>query len=103
MDEGMVQIILAVIGLLSAIITGFLVPYIKSNTDENQLTKIDYWVGIAVRAAEQIFNEPDMGIIKKQYVIDFLNNKGIKITMEDLNILIEAIVQEMNLEKSFVE
>jgi len=103
MSEGMVQIILAVIGLLGAIITGFLVPYIKSNTDENQLTKIDYWVGIAVRAAEQIFNEPDMGIIKKQYVIDFLNNKGIKITMEDLNILIEAIVQEMNLEKSFVE
>jgi len=103
MSEGMVQIILAVIGLLGAVLTGFLVPYIKSNTDENQLIKIDYWVGIAVRAAEQIFNEPDMGIIKKQYVVDFLNNKGIKITMEDLNILIEAVVQEMNLEKSFVE
>ena len=100
MDEGMVKIILAVIGLLSAVTTGFLIPYLKSITDESQQSKIFYWVDLAVRAAEQIFNEPDMGVTKKQYVIDFLNEKGIKITMEDLNILIEAVVQEMNLEKN---
>jgi len=100
MDEGMVKIILAVIGLLSAVTTGFLIPYLKSITDESQQSKIFYWVDLAVRAAEQIFNEPDMGVTKKQYVIDFLNEKGIKITMEDLNVLIEAVVQEMNLEKN---
>ena len=36
-------------------------------------------------------------MIKKKYVVEYLRNKGINISEEDLNILIEAAVRELNL------
>ncbi len=96
MSEGLVQIISAVIILMGAVFTYLLVPYIKSKTTAVQYENIVHWVTVAVKAAEQVFNEGGMGERKKQYVIDFLNNKGILISMDDLNILIEAVVHELN-------
>lgn len=101
MDEGLVRIILAVISLLGAIITGVLVPYLKTKYDANKMAQIQFWVEVAVKGAEQIFTDPQSGEQKKQYVIDYLNSKGVKITMEDLDMLIEAAVKELNLEQSF--
>lgn len=41
---------------------------------------------------------------KKQYVIDFLNSRGIKLTAEELDVLIEAAVKELSLaEDAFKE
>ena len=34
---------------------------------------------------------------RKEYVINYLSSKGIKLTVEDLNIFIEAAVLELNL------
>lgn len=97
MDEGLVKIILGVISLLGTIITVVLVPYLKSKTTEKQRDNIYTIVSLAVSAAEQIYFKPGEGEKKKEFVINYLSSKGIKLTIEDLNIFIEAAVKELNL------
>lgn len=97
MNINLTEIIVALIGLLGLIITGVLVPYIRSKTTAEQRDNIYTVVSLAVQAAEQIFFKPGEGEKKKQFVIDYLSSRGIKLTLEDLNILIEAAVKELNI------
>lgn len=59
----------ALIALAAAIVTGILIPYIKSKTNAQQQEIISQWVAIAVSAAEQIYNGPGRGEEKKAYVL----------------------------------
>lgn len=93
-------IVNAVIALIAAIITTFLIPWIKSKIDAAKLAQIVEWVGIAVRAAEQIYNESGMGEKKKQYVLDFLADKGFTIDPNSINAMIEAAVKNLNIEQN---
>jgi hypothetical protein len=90
-------IVKVLIPLLGAIITYLIVPLIKQKTTKEQRENIYFWVRVAVQAAEMIFNEKGKGKDKKQYVIDFLTSKGINITMQELDVLIEAAVKELNI------
>ena len=93
-------IVNAVITLIAAIITTFLIPWIKSKIDAAKLAQIIEWVGIAVRAAEQIYNESGMGEKKKQYVLDFLADKGFTLDPNSINAMIEAAVKNLNIEQN---
>ena len=93
-------IVNAVIALIAAIVTTFLIPWIKSKIDAAKLAQIVEWVGIAVRAAEQIYNESGMGEKKKQYVLDFLADKGFTLDHDSINAMIEAAVKELNIEQN---
>lgn len=85
----------AIITLVIALITTFLIPYIKSKTSAEQFDTIKSWVKIAVQAAEMIYAESGMGNAKKTYVIEYLNGKGYKIDAKSLDNLIEAAVLEL--------
>lgn len=103
MSENWFKLILALIPVLGAIITGFIIPLIKEKIGYEKLIKYEEWATQAVQAAEMLFNEKGMGEIKKKYVFDFLNamfnkNKTI-ITEEQLNILIESAVKQMKLDE----
>lgn len=98
-NEAIIQIGTIIIALIGAIITYIVVPYIRSKTTGEQFRNIEYWVKVAVSAAEQIFNQPGQGEKKKEYVLNFLQDLGIKITIEQLEILIEAAVHEINKNK----
>ena len=90
------EIILALIGLLSLLVTTVLVPLIKARTTVAQLEKIKFWTDIAVTAAEKHFeSQPGMGEVKKQEVIDFIQSLNIKLTDEQLSLLIDAVVEEL--------
>ena len=93
-------IVNAVIALIAAIITTFLIPWVKSKIDAAKLAQIVEWVGIAVRAAEQIYNESGMGEKKKQYVLDFLADKGFTLDPNSINAMIEAAVKNLNIEQN---
>ena len=93
-------IVHAVITLIAAIVTTFLIPWIKSKIDAAKLAQMVEWVGIAVRAAEQIYNESGMGEKKKQYVLDFLADKGFTLDPNSINAMIEAAVKELNIEQN---
>ena len=82
----------AVIALIAAIITAFVIPWIRSKTTAVQFEKIKMWVTVAVEAAEQIYTGSGRGEEKKAYVVEFLNSKGFKIDAETLDKLIEAAV-----------
>lgn len=102
--EVFVRIVLGVISILGAILTYMVVPYLKSKTSKEQRETIMFWVSVAVSAAEQIFNERGMGAEKKKFVVEFLVEKGIKVSLEELDVLIESAVKELNLvQQAFTE
>ena len=90
-------IVKVIIPILGAIITYLIVPFIKQKTTKEQRENIYFWVRVAVQAAEMIYKEKGQGKLKKEYVITFLQSKGINITMQELDVLIEAAVKELNI------
>lgn len=84
-------IINAVIALLAAIVTAFLVPWIKGKTTEQERETLLKWVEISVAAAEQLFESTE-GPDKLRYVMDFLENKGYSVDTEETRNAIEAAV-----------
>ena len=83
----------AVIALVAAVITAFIIPWIKSRTTAAQREEIEAWVGIAVVAAEQIYKGSGRGEEKKAYVMDFLKSKGFSIDTASINLMIESAVR----------
>ena len=88
----------AIITLLAAIITVYVIPYIKKKFSAEDLNTILEWVRIAVEAAEQIITESGMGEKKKALVKEFLAEKNIVVDVDKMDMLIEAAVHNMNKE-----
>ena len=99
----MTQIASAIVTLLTAIVTAFLIPYIQKKTNAAQRQTIATIVKTAVDAAEQIFSGTGLGQKKKEFVLNYLKDKGIIIDIDsvnsDIDMLIESFVYEMNKEK----
>ena len=88
---------LLLITLVGMLLSAFAVPLLRAKTTKEQREYIQMLVNLAVLAAEQIYNTPKMGKFKKAFVLKYLNGKGINITDNDLEVLIEAAVKELNL------
>lgn len=86
----------AVIAVVAVAITAYLVPWIRSRTTAAQREEINAWVKIAVQAAEQIYRGSGKGPERKQYVLDFLAQKNLKIDLSELDKMVEAAVLEIN-------
>ena len=96
MTYDITPIVQALIVLLTAFITAFLIPWIKSKTSKQEQEQIKQWVKIAVAAAEQIFQGSGRGEEKKKWVLDFLAQYNLKIDMDAIDAMIEAAVYEIN-------
>lgn len=92
-------IVKVIIPILGAILTYLIVPFIKSKTTKEQRENVYFWVKVAVNAAEQVYKEKGQGKLKKEYVIKCLMSRGIELTMEESDVLIEAAVKELNMIK----
>ena len=88
-------IVNAVIALVAAVISVFLIPWIKGKIETEKLNQIMGWVTIAVEAAEQIYRESGMGAKKKAYVLDFLSKKGITLDVDSIDAMIESAVLDL--------
>ena len=89
------QIISAVIALISALVSAFLIPWPKTKIDANKLQTIKTYVEIGVKAAEQLYAATD-GEEKKAYVINFLAEHGIRFDVATIDQLIEAAVLQLH-------
>ena len=89
-------IVNAVIALIAAAVSVFLIPWIKSKTTDAQRKELVEWVKIGVAAAEQLYKGQGRGEEKKQYVLDFLKQKGFTVDEESINAAIEAAVSQLN-------
>ena len=85
----------AVITLIVAVVSAFVIPWLKRKISAEKLAEISEWVQIAVTAAEQIYNGPGRGEEKKAYVLKFLTDKGYTVDMAAIENLIEAAVYEL--------
>ena len=88
-------IVQAVVALLAAVISAFLVPWIKRKAGAAQLEQMEAWTRIAVAAAEQLYTSLD-GEKKKAYVLDFLAGKGYHVSSAEVENAIEAAVLELH-------
>lgn len=82
----------AVIALTCAIVTAFLIPWIKEKLGAEKFSTLQKWVIVAVEAAEKLYQGSGRGDEKKAYVLDFLSSKGFTVDSEKLDALIESAV-----------
>lgn len=86
------------IALIAAAISAVLIPWLKTKTTEGQRQQLVAWTKIGVAAAEQLFKGDKRGEEKKQYVLNFLQEKGFTIDLDSINAAIEAAVRQLNSE-----
>jgi len=98
MTIDLTQIILAVIALIGAVLTGFVIPWLKNKLTDHQYDTLATLVRVGVFAAEQLFTS-DMWKEKKQYVVDLLEENGYKVDITAIDALIEATVRELRIEQ----
>lgn len=106
MDRDIImQALKLIIMVATALITTYLIPWIKSHTDATKLYAVMRWAHEAVYAAEQIYGA-GTGEEKKKYAEMFLRKvvdaAHIDVTDAELHTLIEAAVGQMNAETMYV-
>lgn len=89
------EILLALIGLVGVIISAVAVPYLRANTTEKQRENLEYWVDVAITAAEKHFEESGAGPAKKAEVKKFIESMGLPATDEQLDKLITSGVERL--------
>ena len=85
----------ALITLIAAAVTAFLIPWLRSRTTAAQREELLAWAAIAVRAAEQLYTGSGRGEEKKRYVLTFLAERGYTLDTASLDALIESTVQQL--------
>ena len=79
MNEQLFNIVLLLIPVIGALITGIFIPYLKTRITSTQFDQITKWVTKAVEAAEVMFDVPDSGEQK--------STSSIKCSMEKKKLL----------------
>lgn len=103
MNELTFDLLKIVISVCAAIITVYAVPYLKTLKEDRRYAQILDMVDVAVRAAEQTIKGAGKGMEKKKAVENvlyaWLLERGIEITPEQLNNLIECCVYQLKQEQ----
>lgn len=95
MQVNLTEIIMAVIALIGTVLTGYVIPVLKSKVGENNQKTFDKAVQVAVYAAEQIYTGLKQGKEKKEYVKELLQNQGYNVDFQEVDAAIEAQVRKM--------
>jgi len=85
----------AVIALLAALITAFVIPWLKRKISAQEREELLRWVEIAVAAAEQMWDSTQ-GEAKKKAVLAFLREKGFIFSESEIDSAIEAAVLKLH-------
>lgn len=84
----------AIITIVSLVLTGIIIPYVKQRIGEEKIENLKKWVSVGVKAAEQIYGSKT-GQEKKEYVVSFLESKGITFDIGEVSALIESEVYKL--------
>ncbi len=102
MDDMTMMLLKIIISVCVALITAYAVPYLKTLKNDARYERMLDMVALAVRAAEQTITGSGQGAVKKAEVVKFVSEwlygKGINITEDELDQLIEAAVYSMKQE-----
>jgi len=97
--ELLTTIILAIISIAGALVSAYVIPFIKSKTTAGDWDRLIEFVKIAVRCANQIYT-PEEWKEKKEYVVNqvqafILTSLKIELTLEQIDTIIEGVVNEI--------
>ena len=99
MHEIMIDVLMIVISVLSALVSAYLIPLIKAKTNSEKYADLMEIIVVAVKAAEQTINGSGLGKVKKAEVVSFVSHwlaeKNIRISEAELDKLIECAVYAM--------
>ena len=88
-------ILQALIGLLAALITYKLVPWLREKTTREQAERYAAAVRVAVFAAEQIFGAGH-GAEKMDYAIRYLRDKGFEVDSREIEGAVGQFINALN-------
>lgn len=83
------ELITAFVSVLVAIVTRYVVPWLKARTSAERLQQIEYWYQVAVLAAEKAYGAGH-GAEKLADATEFLKAKGIIVDEK----IIDALIQQ---------
>lgn len=84
----------AIIALLAAVITMYLIPWLREKFSAEQLGKARMWVEVGVYAAEKAYGAGN-GDGKLKYVEELLKSKGIRLDTAALMAMVDAEIKKM--------
>ena len=103
MSDTMLVVVRFVFLVAFLLISGIVLPYIKTLKDFKEMDLITKTINMAVKAAEQTIKGSGKGQIKKAEVKDIVNawlsKVGIKVSDELIDVIIEDAVYVMNSNK----
>lgn len=98
MKYDITSILEVAITVISAILTGFLIPFVRSRLSAEKKERLEFWIQTAVKAAEQLFKGSEKtGVQKKDWVVQFLLSKGLVFDVDEVTALIESEVYKLGL------
>jgi len=99
MNIDITEIIVAMIGVLAAIITGYVIPWLKAKTGEKRWEQLQTFAWVAVNAAEQLGMTGQLSGKKLEYAMttveEMLAKAGLTFNKETIRAAIEAAVREL--------
>ena len=103
MNDITFDILKVIISTCMALVTVYVIPYLNTLKEDRRYSQIVEMVEVAVRAAEQTIKGAGKGVEKKKEVENiiyaWLMEKGIEITPEQINQLIECAVYQLKQEQ----
>lgn len=104
MTEYITILLEIIVSVAVALIVRYAIPYLKALTESEKYEDLIKIIAVAVKAAEQTIKERGQGKAKKAEVIAFvshwLKSRGIHLTEDALDKLIEAAVFAMKQESN---
>lgn len=91
------NIVEIIIALLGALITAFLIPWLRSKISATKREQIAETVRVLVKSAEQLFGA-GKGEEKLQYVVMALKQAGYAVNIEDVSDKLRAMIEAAVLE-----
>lgn len=102
MNDIIFEVIRLLVMALMMVVARYLIPWLKSKIGAENMSQIERWAKYAVLMAEQVYSS-ESGTCRKSIVTEFLKEmltaKNISLTDDQLDIIIEAVVGEMNITK----
>lgn len=98
-NELFIRLVGACFTVVMCLISAYVIPWLKTKINSEQIALIEVMIEKAVRCAEQIYT-PDEWQKKKEYVLEYIielvnTNFSIDLSEADLDLMIEGIVNEV--------
>ena len=97
-EINLTQVIIAIVALLFSVITGYVIPLIKSKTSEHTYKMLEMGCQAAVFFAQQWYLQED-GEVKKEKALEYAENwlkeRNIKVDMHLVSDTIEAELKKI--------